>query len=616
MARFEQKDRSSVQFERQAAPCEIFRLVQPWASRPIPSTPLPSTAAGSSSDGRARAKSSRRSTTWCAPSIPKPSSSPIARAPSGLRGSWVAHRARSSEATREVIVESAIFDPVNIRRTGSGTGCAPRPASDSRRARSSGSPASGPTASPNCWPTGPAARWLPDASIQHPREPDPSKVAFRPARINRLLGADIAADEQAALLERVGIVTEPALPDTEIVISGPPMPETIPVSGDEAVNSRIAVVPTWRRDIAIEADVAEEVARIRGYEATPGTLPDTPMPRYRRVAPRVARRNTGRPCRRRPDRGRDPRPRRARHGRAPQLARVRQRRHRRRRRGVGRHRTDPCRQSAVEPAFRPASRCRREPARRPLEQPPPGSRRTSRSTRSGRATGCATASRRSGGGWRWSRRGAAEPRAWNRPLRPYDIDDLKGVVELVAHELGCGPAGIRPLPRGLPACTRGGRPVSLRRDGTPDAARSSLRASSASCIPRFSSAGRSARSGSSQPSSRSRASPAGSSAPSRRRPCRGSRSWSATSRSSSPGDRPSSEIQELIRDAAGHSSRDVRLFDVYPMPDGRAQPRVPAQPATDRADAHRRRDRRGDGGHRRRAGAQRGPTPGLRVRRG
>ena len=29
MAGFEQKDRSSVQFERQTAPCEIFRLVQP-----------------------------------------------------------------------------------------------------------------------------------------------------------------------------------------------------------------------------------------------------------------------------------------------------------------------------------------------------------------------------------------------------------------------------------------------------------------------------------------------------------------------------------------------------------------------------------------------------------
>jgi hypothetical protein len=29
MARFEQEDRTSVQFERQAASCEIFRLVQP-----------------------------------------------------------------------------------------------------------------------------------------------------------------------------------------------------------------------------------------------------------------------------------------------------------------------------------------------------------------------------------------------------------------------------------------------------------------------------------------------------------------------------------------------------------------------------------------------------------
>jgi phenylalanyl-tRNA synthetase beta chain len=43
----------------------------------------------------------------------------------------------------------------------------------------------------------------------------------------------------------------------------------------------IAVVPTWRRDLAVEADVAEEVARVRGYETTPGHLPDTVMPAYR-----------------------------------------------------------------------------------------------------------------------------------------------------------------------------------------------------------------------------------------------------------------------------------------------------------------------------------------------
>ena len=43
----------------------------------------------------------------------------------------------------------------------------------------------------------------------------------------------------------------------------------------------LAVVPTWRRDLHIEADVAEEVARVRGYEVIPGILPHTPMPPYR-----------------------------------------------------------------------------------------------------------------------------------------------------------------------------------------------------------------------------------------------------------------------------------------------------------------------------------------------
>jgi phenylalanyl-tRNA synthetase beta chain len=43
----------------------------------------------------------------------------------------------------------------------------------------------------------------------------------------------------------------------------------------------VAVVPAHRRDIAIEADVAEEVIRVRGYEELAPRLPDTPMPAYR-----------------------------------------------------------------------------------------------------------------------------------------------------------------------------------------------------------------------------------------------------------------------------------------------------------------------------------------------
>ena len=42
-----------------------------------------------------------------------------------------------------------------------------------------------------------------------------------------------------------------------------------------------ALVPTWRRDIVVEADVIEEIARVRGYELTPSITPHTPMPSYR-----------------------------------------------------------------------------------------------------------------------------------------------------------------------------------------------------------------------------------------------------------------------------------------------------------------------------------------------
>jgi phenylalanyl-tRNA synthetase beta chain len=43
----------------------------------------------------------------------------------------------------------------------------------------------------------------------------------------------------------------------------------------------VAVIPTWRRDLTVEADVTEEVARVRGYETTPAHLPSTLMPAYR-----------------------------------------------------------------------------------------------------------------------------------------------------------------------------------------------------------------------------------------------------------------------------------------------------------------------------------------------
>ena len=118
-----------------------------------------------------------------------------------------------------------------------------RPASASRRARSSGSPASARTGPRGSSPSGPAGPSLPAASTQHPDEPEPASVAFRPARVNRLLGTDVPAEEQRELLARVGVETEPASGPVEIPLSAGPKPLTLTVDADGTAGALVAIVP-------------------------------------------------------------------------------------------------------------------------------------------------------------------------------------------------------------------------------------------------------------------------------------------------------------------------------------------------------------------------------------
>ena len=83
---------------------------------------------------------------------------------------------------------------------------------------------------------------------------------------------------QTGFLRRVGIEAEAAGADATVRVAGEPRPLEV-TPGDDAVVA--AVIPTWRRDLAIEADVAEEIARVAGYESIAATLPDTAMPAYR-----------------------------------------------------------------------------------------------------------------------------------------------------------------------------------------------------------------------------------------------------------------------------------------------------------------------------------------------
>ena len=135
----------------------------------------------------------------------------------------------------------------------------------------------------------------PGAVDTHPVEPAPTRVAFRPARVNRLLGTALGTDEQRALLARVG---DRDRAGRRRARRSPSPPATKPLDVDPGDAEVVeATVPTWRRDLAVEADIAEEIIRVHGYDLVPAILPHTPMPPYRpdplAVRDASARRSSG-----------------------------------------------------------------------------------------------------------------------------------------------------------------------------------------------------------------------------------------------------------------------------------------------------------------------------------
>ncbi len=72
-------------------------------------------------------------------------------------------------------------------------------------------------------------------------------VPFEPEKMNKLLGTDISKEEMIEYLERIDLTY------------------------DAAANE--IVVPSWRQDLHVMADLAEEVVRFFGYDKIPTTLP-------------------------------------------------------------------------------------------------------------------------------------------------------------------------------------------------------------------------------------------------------------------------------------------------------------------------------------------------------
>ncbi len=176
--------------------------------------------------------------------------------PQGIGGVMGGEPSGCTEATTNVFLEVALFDPVRVAATGRRLGIQ----SDARYRFERGvDPESG------RWGVEVAAKLITelcggeasDVTSAGAIPDDRRRIDFRPGRVASLGGLEVPEDEQRRILSDLGFE-----------IGG-------------AANGTLAVtVPTWRPDVEGEACLVEEVLRIHGYEHLPlsPTVLDTTLP--------------------------------------------------------------------------------------------------------------------------------------------------------------------------------------------------------------------------------------------------------------------------------------------------------------------------------------------------
>ncbi|WP_370324266.1 phenylalanine--tRNA ligase subunit beta [Euzebya sp.] len=173
-----------------------------------------------------------------------------ASGPIGLAGIMGGEATEINALTTDLYVEVAAWDPVKVLRTGRRHQLFTEARSRFER-----------TVSAQWLPAGASrvndliVEWAGGTVVgghdHHVIRDQRPKIALRSERIRSLLGIDVDADAQADLLRRIGC--------------------TVKGEGPE----RTVTPPPYRPDLTIEADLAEEVARLHGYDKITPTVPST-----------------------------------------------------------------------------------------------------------------------------------------------------------------------------------------------------------------------------------------------------------------------------------------------------------------------------------------------------
>ena len=169
----------------------------------------------------------------------------------GIAGVMGGASSEIDAGTRDVLVEMAWWDPPSVSRTAKRLNLASEAATRFRRGADWGYNVE------RCMnrfvqlAVEQGAEVAPGVIDERGDLPARAPVRVRTARVNSLLGTRLGAAEMAGHLSSIGFGAELLAPSGELDVT----------------------VPTWRWDTETETDVAEEVARLHGYENIERTVP-------------------------------------------------------------------------------------------------------------------------------------------------------------------------------------------------------------------------------------------------------------------------------------------------------------------------------------------------------
>jgi phenylalanyl-tRNA synthetase beta chain len=175
------------------------------------------------------------------------------RRPVALAGIMGGADTMISEGTTDVLLESAHFDPLSVRLTAKRLALSTDASyrfergADMEAAHLAIDRAAALIAE---IAGGKVAPGIIDVRVEPP--PPPGTLRLRLIRASTLLGMDLDAEQSAAALEALGFGASPTNGALDVT------------------------VPSYRQDVQGEADLAEEVGRIVGYDSIPERLPNLP----------------------------------------------------------------------------------------------------------------------------------------------------------------------------------------------------------------------------------------------------------------------------------------------------------------------------------------------------